>query len=91
MWYRSRTEIVIQILEIANGGSSYGNGGISKTKIMNKANLSHNQLQTYLLILIENDLLRYDGQTHTFKTTEKGITFLRACDQIDQLMKEQEI
>jgi predicted transcriptional regulator len=92
MAYRSRTEIVTQILEIANGGgSSYDNGGVSKTRIMHKANLNYSQLQTYLLILIEHDLLRYDGQTHSFKTTEKGFSFLSAYDQIDQLMKEQEI
>ena len=91
MDYRSRTEIVIQMLEIANGGSSYGNGGVSKTRLMYRANLSYSQLQIYLLILIENDLLSYDGQTRTFKTAEKGISFLRAYDQIDQLMKEQEI
>jgi predicted transcriptional regulator len=89
--YRSRTEIVTQILEIANGSSSYDNGGVSKTRIMHKANLNYSQLQTYLLILIEHDLLRYDGQTHSFKTTEKGFSFLNAYDQIDQLMKEQEI
>ena len=38
MKYRSRTEIVSNILEAANGG-------VTKTKIMYKAFLSYNQLQ----------------------------------------------
>jgi len=58
MRYRSRTEIVTRILEVVNeGSSSFGNGGVSKTTIMYKASLSHAQLQEYLLILTESELL----------------------------------
>jgi predicted transcriptional regulator len=79
MRYRSRTEIVTRILEVVNeGSSSFGNGGVSQTTIMFKASLSHIQLHQYLMILTESDLLRYDGQTHTFKTTEKGLSLLKA-------------
>jgi predicted transcriptional regulator len=93
MRYRSRTEIITQILEIVNdGGSSrFGDGGVSKTKIMYKAFLSYNQLKEYLAVLTKSDLLSYDGQTRMFKTTEKGLRFLKAYAQINQLMKEQEI
>jgi predicted transcriptional regulator len=95
MRYRSRTEIITQILEIVNdGGSSssrFGDGGVSKTKIMYKAFLSYNQLKEYLAVLTKSDLLSYDGQTRMFKTTEKGLEFLKAYAQINQLMKEQEI
>jgi predicted transcriptional regulator len=89
--YRSRTEIITQILEIVNDVSSFGDGGVSKTKIMNKAFLNWAQLQQYLVMLTERDLIRYDGQTRTFKTTENGLSFLRAYAQIDQRMKEREI
>jgi predicted transcriptional regulator len=85
MGHRSRSEIVSQILEVANGGSA------TDTKIMYKACLNYNQLKEYLTILIENDLLSYDGDTQTFKTTEKGHTFLQAYSQIDQMLKEQQI
>jgi predicted transcriptional regulator len=88
MQYRSRTEITTSILEIVNYGSSFGDGGVSKAKIMNKAFLNWAQLQEYLLMLTEKDLIRYDGQTRTFKTTEKGLSFLRAYAQIDHVMKE---
>src|SRR5215212_10932177 len=95
MRHRSRTEIITQILEIVNDGSSsssrFGDGGVSKTKIMYKAFLSYNQLKEYLAVLTKSDLLSYDGQTRMFKTTEKGLGFLKAYAQINQLMKEQEI
>ena|SRR5215210_2514447 len=96
--YRSRTEIITQILEIVNDDSSsnssssrFGDGGVSKTKIMYKAFLSHSQLKEYVKVLTESDLLSYDGQTRMFKTTEKGLRFLKAYAQINQLMKEKEI
>jgi predicted transcriptional regulator len=41
MGNRSRTEIVGNILDVANGGAS-------KTKIMYKAFLSYNQLKEYI-------------------------------------------
>jgi predicted transcriptional regulator len=85
MRYRSRTEIINQILETANGG------GATKSKILYKAFLSHDQLKEYLMVLTESDLLRYDGDTHTFKTTEKGLRFLQAYNYIDQILKEQQI
>jgi predicted transcriptional regulator len=91
MQYRSRSEIITRILEIVNEGSSFGDEGLSRTKIMYKAFLSHAQLKEYLMILTERDLLRYDVQTRTFKTTEKGLIFLKAYDEIDQLVKEREI
>jgi predicted transcriptional regulator len=55
MGNRSRTEIVGNILDAANGGAS-------KTKIMYTAFLSYNQLKEYLSVLIENNLIEYrDG------------------------------
>jgi predicted transcriptional regulator len=80
MRYRSRTDIISQILDTANGG------GATKTKILYKACLSHNQLKDYLTLLTESDLLSYDGQTHTFKATEKGLKFLKIYTRIVHLM-----
>jgi predicted transcriptional regulator len=75
MKHRSRTEIMSQILEIANGG------GATRTKIMYKAFLSFIQLREFLLLLTENDLLSFEQETQTFKTTEKGPRFLDAYKQ----------
>jgi predicted transcriptional regulator len=54
MKYRSRTEIVRQILEIANKG----NHGTLRTRIMYGAFLSLAQIKEYLRLLTDNDLLR---------------------------------
>jgi predicted transcriptional regulator len=79
MKYRSRTEIVGNILDSANGGAT-------KTKIMYKAFLSYNQLKEYLSILIENNLIEYLDGTRTFKTTEKGLNFLKMHNEIGELL-----
>ncbi|MER5175714.1 MAG: winged helix-turn-helix domain-containing protein [Candidatus Nitrosocosmicus sp.] len=84
MKYRSRTEIVAMILEAANGGST-------KTKIMYKAFLSYNQLKEYLSILIENNLIEYLEGTPVYKTTEKGLTFLKMNNEIEGLLNVQTI
>ena len=81
MKYRSRTEIVGLILEAANGG------GATKTKIMYKAFLSYAQLREYLSVLIENNLLEYLEGSQTYKTTEKGLNFLRMHNEIGELLQ----
>jgi len=79
MKYRSRTEIVATILEAANGRAT-------KTKIMYNAFLSYNQLKEYLSVLIENNLIEYLEGTRTFKTTEKGLNFLKMHNEIGELL-----
>ena len=78
MKYRSRTEIVSNILEAANGGAT-------KTKIMYKAFLSYAQLKEYLALLSQNGLLEYLDADAKFKTTDKGIKFLAIYDKMDVL------
>ena len=80
MKYRSRTEIVAVILEAANGGAT-------KTKIMYKAFLSYAQLREYLSVLIENNLLEYLEGSQTYKTTEKGLNFLKVHNEIGELLQ----
>jgi predicted transcriptional regulator len=80
MGNRSRTEIVSNILDAANGG-------ITKTKIMYKAYLSYNQLREYLSVLIENNLIEYIDGTQTYKTTEKGLHFLKMYNEIAELLQ----
>jgi predicted transcriptional regulator len=80
---RSRTEIISHILEAANGTAT-------KMKIMYSAYLNHNQMKEYLVLLTEKDLIRYDKDTGTFKTTEKGLGFLHAYHQIRSMIKERQ-
>jgi predicted transcriptional regulator len=80
MKYRSRTEIVGNILDAANGRAT-------KTKIMYKAFLSYGQLKEYLSVLIENNLIEYLVGTRTFKTTEKGLNFLKMHNEMGELLQ----
>ncbi len=79
---RDRMEIISQILEAANGDDN-----ATTTKILYKAFLSHGQLKGLLAILTDSDLLRYESLRHTFKTTEKGVRFLKTYSQMDQMIK----
>jgi predicted transcriptional regulator len=81
MKYRSRTEIVSNILDAANGG-------VTKTKIMYKAYLSYNQLREYLSILIENNLIEYLEGANKYKTTEKGLFFLKMQTELEELLPQ---
>ena len=78
---RSRTEIVSNILDAANGGAT-------KTKIMYKAFVSYNQLKEYLSVLIENNLIEYSDGTHEFRTTEKGLNYLKMYNEIGELLQQ---
>jgi len=82
MKYRSRTEIVGNILDAANGG------GATKTKIMYKAFLSYAQLKEYLSVLTENNLIEYRDGTQTFKTTEKGLNYLKMQMEMGELLQQ---
>lgn len=78
MKYRSRTDIVSQILEAANGGTT-------KTKIMYSAYLSYAQLRDYLSVMLENGLLEYEPGVSKYKTTSKGLQFLKMYNEMGQL------
>jgi predicted transcriptional regulator len=75
--HRSRSEIIASILATANG---------NRIKANYKTYLSHTLLKDYLLFLIENDLIEYTTGDRSFKTTEKGMRFLRMYSQMNDLM-----
>ena len=81
MGNRSRTEIVGNILDAANGGTT-------KTKIMYIAFLSYGQLNEYLSILIENNLIEYLDGDNKFKTTEKGLNLLKIHNEMEELLQQ---
>ena len=80
MKYRGRTEIVATILEAAKGKAT-------KTKIMYIAFLSYNQLKEYLSVLMENNLIEYSEESKTYKTTEKGLNYLKMNNEIGDLLQ----
>ncbi len=82
MGNRSRTEIVAMILDAAKKGE-----GETKTKIMFFAFLSYAQLKEYLSVLTENNLLEYLDGTNKFKTTEKGLYFIKMHNEIGKILQ----
>lgn len=78
---RSRMDIVSKILQAAN------DSGATKTRIMYQAFLSYGQIQDYLMVLTQNDLLSYDLNTRTFSTTKKGLRFIEVYSQMDGMLK----
>ena len=79
MGNRSRTEIVAMILDAANEGTT-------KTKIMYIAFLSYNQLNEYLSILLENNLIEYLDGANKYKTTGKGLNYLKMHNKSRELL-----
>jgi predicted transcriptional regulator len=78
MKYRSRTDLIVSILEAARHGAT-------KTKVMYSSYLSSHQLRSYLELVIKNGLLAYDSTRHRYSTTDKGLRLLELYDAIGKL------
>ena len=85
-WERKRSDIdiIANILREANRG-------IKKTRIMYRCNLSHKQLKAYLQLLLEMGLLTPPSKKEktnlkSYKTTSKGLEFLKAYRVLKSLM-----
>lgn len=79
---RDKFHIIAQILELSTNG-------ILKTQIMYKANLSFAQLNGYMKLMLKTGLLdsySRDGKEF-YKTTEKGLNFLRLYRRMTGLLK----
>ena len=79
MKYRSRMDIVAEMLETAQGGAI-------KTRIMYRAFLSFPQLKEYLAVLTDRGLLEYEEKDKEYVTTESGKRFLKVYKEIGQLI-----
>ena len=79
MKYRSRTDIISQVLLAANGSAT-------KTKIMYSAYLSYAQLKEYLSVLLENGLIEYQQGEQKYRTTPKGLQFLKTYEHMGQMV-----
>jgi predicted transcriptional regulator len=83
---RGRFDITADILEASNGG-------VRKTYLMYRCNLSFKQLKYYLGFLLGNELLCVvAGDVNLnrclFEATEKGKEFLKAYKGLKAFMKE---
>ena len=80
MRYRTRTEIIARILEVASEGT------VLKTKIMYGAFLSHQQLKEYLSLLLDRELIQFSKQGQTYRTTDKGLHFLQIYTTLNDMI-----
>ena len=76
---RDRHDIIAEILKTAKSGQK-------KTYIMYKARLSHAQLKLYLELLNRNGMIINDEGV--YKTTPKGLTFVREFEAINFLVRQ---
>lgn len=86
---RGRTEMVVDILQVVN--ESISGGGATRTRMMYSAYLNHAQMKEYARVLTESDLIRYDEDTQTFRTTEKGRRFLDTYNRMSYMIKEEQL
>lgn len=82
MKYRSRTEIICQILETAKELN-----GVTKTKIMFNSYLSFAQLKDYLAMMLESGLLEHISERNVYRTTEKGMSMLEAARAVNEMIE----
>lgn len=75
---RSSPDIIATILEAANGG-------IGKTRLLTRANLTSSQFRKYVDLLVGKRLLAEfnpDTRGHSYKTTELGLQYLELYNSI---------
>jgi len=80
---RDRLHIIAEILEISKDGSL-------KTQIMYRANLSFAQLNEYLDLLLDLELLQESVENYktVFKVTEKGDRYLQNYYKLKELLEK---
>ena len=78
---RDRLFIIAEILDIAKDGAL-------KTQIMYKANLSFAQLNTYLKLLLETQLLETLAKNKKiiYKTTRKGVSYMESYREVIEIL-----
>ncbi len=77
MKIRDTINIIRFILEVT---IETNNAKTMMSMIMYKVLLNHPKLKEYWTILTEYNLLSYDDDTQTFKTTERGLKFLKSLE-----------
>jgi len=70
------------------------NGGMSKTRLLTKANLTSSQLKQYLAVLLEKklvvELADADKRHIAYRTTERGMNYLSIYSSLKNIAVFQE-
>ena len=80
MKYRSRGEIVSNILRVV------ANGKATKTRLMYGAYLSYTQIEEYLDYVLQQGFISQIPDTNLYQLTEKGMQYLNLSDEMSQLV-----
>jgi len=87
---RSSTEIIGQMLEIANSftDDNYRStrNPIGNLKMLYKGFLPYAVLAEYVSTLLENELIVYRKYERRYRITEKGLRFLRLYSELRQMI-----
>ena len=59
-----------------------------RQKLCTIAFLSYEQLKEYLSVLVENNLIEYLEGANKYKTTEKGLFFLKMHNELEELLPQ---
>ena len=78
---RSAIDIVHDVLNLCD------NGGVKKTSIMYRGNLSYDQLRRYLAVLTAQDLIARNGQGH-YQLTAHGQRTLKRVSSVIKVLKD---
>lgn len=80
--YRTQTRIIADVLAAARDANSAGDG-VGITTLLRKGNLSYSRLSKLVSELVGAGLLveMNEEQTSRYKITQKGISFLRTCNE----------
>ena len=68
--YRDKYEIIVSILDAANGNE------VKQIEILVRAKITHSLFKEYLSFIYQNGLIEYMQSQRTYRTTMKGIRFL---------------
>lgn len=79
MKYRSRTDIISDILESARDGAI-------QTRIMYSSYLSFAQIKEYLIVLLHNGLLEFNKELKVYKTTSKGLAYIKTNEAVSKIL-----
>jgi len=79
---RNHVEIVAGILKTAKGG-------VGKTEIMYRVNLSHMQAEKHIKFLIEKGLLKETkrGKRKILQISDKGLEYLRKYEELKKMLR----
>jgi predicted transcriptional regulator len=77
---KDRSQSISSILELLNGRA------LRQSSIVQKSGVTYKQVKEYVTLLTNCDLLCYNDQDLTYKTTAKGLQYLTLHNQMSELL-----